>query len=784
NSLGAPLGGTPLTIVELFGDTPRALAVSPDGKTVYAAVFASGSRTTAIPAPAVSSLGGMPPPPDGATPDWPETSIIVKNVGDGWVDETGKNWSAVVPFSLPDYDVFRIDATASPPVETAKFAGVGTMLFNMAVRPDNGALYVSNTEAFNEVRFEPMMTGKFAHNRVTVIKDGAVTPVHLNPHIDYSVPTGTMVEIDQSLASPADMVFSADGSKVFVAGFSSDAVGVFGTEAMEAGQIDKQMIRVGQGPSGLALDAARDRLYVMNRLDSSITVVAGATSAAQRKTLAEVALPYDPTPQAVRDGRQFLYDARISSGHGDLSCHTCHVFADTDHLAWDLGDPFGEIVANPNERANVPGQGGQATITQDFHPMKGPMTTQSLRGMADAGPMHWRGDKTGGLSLDGEVDPDGDFLDEHAAFLRFNSAFVGLQGRAEKLSDAQMDAFAHFILDVVYPPNPIKALDDVDSELEAEGREIYHEDPTAFAGAFSCNECHMLPVTTTGLVASAGFETTRFFKIPHFRNMYTKVGKFGVPVGMTLSLQSQITLALPSYVGDQVRGFGMAHDGSIDTIDTFLHNFTFLPFPTQGNLIPDLTAPAISPGRRDALGAFILAMDTGLKPVVGQQLTLAKATAGDAGLLARLDLLLAQADAGNADLVVKGVWNGAARGAHYVGNGSFRTDKFGEAALSKSALLALAQDDGQALTFTAVPPGNGERIGIDRDQDGVLDADDKSTPGDASGGDSADEGRFGGGALGAALLIGLTVFLGLRQRLGGAVSTRRAVRGGYRELDV
>ena len=31
-----------------------------------------------------------------------------------------------------------------------------------------------------------------------------------------------------------------------------------------------------------------------------------------------------------------------------------------------------------------------------FHPMKGPMTTQSLRGMANHGPMHWRGDRTGG----------------------------------------------------------------------------------------------------------------------------------------------------------------------------------------------------------------------------------------------------------------------------------------------------------------------------------------------------------------------------------------------------
>ena len=47
-NLGATLGGTPLTILTLFGDTPRALAASPDGSTVYAAVFHSGNQTTAL----------------------------------------------------------------------------------------------------------------------------------------------------------------------------------------------------------------------------------------------------------------------------------------------------------------------------------------------------------------------------------------------------------------------------------------------------------------------------------------------------------------------------------------------------------------------------------------------------------------------------------------------------------------------------------------------------------------------------------------------------------------
>ena len=45
---GPGVGGTPLAIVELFGDTPRALAASPDGETVYAAVFHSGNQTAVV----------------------------------------------------------------------------------------------------------------------------------------------------------------------------------------------------------------------------------------------------------------------------------------------------------------------------------------------------------------------------------------------------------------------------------------------------------------------------------------------------------------------------------------------------------------------------------------------------------------------------------------------------------------------------------------------------------------------------------------------------------------
>jgi hypothetical protein len=91
---------------------------------------------------------------------------------------------------------------------------------------------------------------------------------------------------------------------------------------------------------------------------------------------------------------------------------------------------------------------------------------------------------------------------------------------------------------------------------------------------------------------------------------------------------------------------------------------------------------------------------------------------------ARIDLLLARADAGDCELVAKGSLNQAHRGFLYLGNGSFRSDRAELGIVSTSALRAAVDQQAERLTFTCVPPGTGLRIGIDRDEDGVLDGDD------------------------------------------------------------
>jgi hypothetical protein len=235
------------------------------------------------------------------------------------------------------------------------------------------------------------------------------------------------------------VAFSGDGKTLYLAAKGSDKVGVF-----SAGQLDdnsflpsaaNHVTLTGGGPEGLVVDTLRSRLYVLTRFDNGISII----DTLSRAEVGHLTMP-NPEPVSVVNGRRFLYDANLTSSNGEAACGSCHVDGDLDSLAWDLGDPMGSVLNNP----------GPFTVTlgnPDFHPMKGPMTTQSLRGMANHGPMHWRGDRTGGNDAP-SAQPDSGTFDEVAAFKKFSAAFEGLLGRSGPLTDAQMQAFADIMLPV------------------------------------------------------------------------------------------------------------------------------------------------------------------------------------------------------------------------------------------------------------------------------------------------------------------------------------------------
>jgi hypothetical protein len=91
-----------------------------------------------------------------------------------------------------------------------------------------------------------------------------------------------------------------------------------------------------------------------------------------------------------------------------------------------------------------------------------------------------------------------------------------------------------------------------------------------------------------------------------------------------------------------------------------------------------------------------------------------------------INLLEARAVAGECDLVVKGVNQGNQVAFLFDPSTSkFKPNTSQASSLTGKAVRGLAKQG--VITFSAVPPGSGVRIGLDRDFDGDLDGDDQNT---------------------------------------------------------
>ena len=745
--------------VPIAGEDPRALATSPDGALVYVAVFESGNGSTILGGGLEANLsyppnvvndpqgpwgGQNPPPNDGAgfdpplkpgNPPPPRVGLIVRKDDQGsWFDDNGGDWTELVSgpeadksgrpvgWDLPDHDVAVIEADT---------LGVGyvdrlmNICMSMGVSPADGPLAVVGTEATNEVRFEPNLNGVFVRVHMALVDPTGAQPaqlVDLNPHLDYTTSNVPPATREQSIGDPRAVAWRADGSAAYVAGMGSNNLVVVGPAGQRAGLAPT--IEVGEGPTGLALDEGAGRLYVLNKFAASITVVDLGTETAVAAT------PFfDPSPPAIRVGRRHLYGTHETSGLGHVSCASCHVDARLDRLSWDLGDPGGEV-------EDFEGNcllGG----CEDWHPMKGPMLTQTLQDIIGREPHHWRADQAG--------------IEE------FNPAFVGLLGGDQPLSASEMQEFEDFLATIHFPPNPFRNLDNslptdlplpghyTPGRFGPEGLPMPNGDavkglalyrPPNLLDGLACVTCHTLPTgmgTDYELVGnkfeqippgpkgerhhalvSLDGSTNVTMKIPQLRNLYDRVGFEATQV-------------------ENTAGFGYLHDGSVDSIARFIAEPVFTVASVQE--VADLVALMLAFSGSDLPDGspFNLLEPPGTisldsHAAVGVQTTLVDEATAPPAQLALIDQLLSFADASEVGVVVHGPIAGQPRGATYAGGGIFQTDEQ-LVTLTKAQLLALAQP-GAELTFTVVPFDARWRVGIDRDRDGFLNRDEEDAGSD------------------------------------------------------
>jgi hypothetical protein len=384
--------------------------------------------------------------------------------------------------------------------------------------------------------------------------------------------------------------------------------------------------------------------------------------------------------------------------------------------------------------------------------------------------------------------PNGGMYDELNAFKSFNVAFPGLVGANAQLSDSDMTSYANFTLQITYPPNPIHNLDDSLTSDQQSGANFFSQTviqllPPAIIEKpvdtfHNCIGCHDLDRNANkGSTAHPGFFGTdgrisydaeaQLLKVPHLRNMYQKLGMYTSKTDRRFNPGSLNTTINPPSTA--VRGFGFSHDGADGTIEQFLTSIVFLksnrqisvPSPVTPDSatamlllgLPSTLPIFVTPGNpggielykddnnplnasagvsttgqttRRQLAAYVLAFDSNMKPVVGQQVILTASNGSTVS--ARITLLERQAGSGspgsgNCDLVVRGQAGGREHGWTYSG-GQFKPDTTGAAVLSDSQIRALPTNGGSGpLTFSCVPPGSGWRVGIDRDGDTFADGD-------------------------------------------------------------
>jgi hypothetical protein len=430
----------------------------------------------------------------------------------------------------------------------------------------------------------------------------------------------------------------------------------------------------------------------------------------------------------VKIGRRHLYDGIESSGHGDAACSSCHLSGDRDGLTWDLGDPTGSFTGygTPGDNVRFFPVDDPATSAAHagFDPEKGPMSTQTLRGMLE--PLHWRGDRP--------------------TMLNFNKAFVGLMGTSDigpinfepaGISAQAMSDFRRFALDIVFPPNPYRIVDDTVPNIQVAipglpnpgnpeiGRQRFmglSGAPTD-AGVF-CVTCHTQPFGTNGgkiggleagdpaqakaalLNGDADGSPHSDLKIPHLRNLYEKFGP---------RYASGTPGDLPA---DQKSAFGLSHDGSVPDMNTFLSAGGF-------NLTAD--------DDRN-ISAFMMMFPTGTRPAIGRNVTVPAGTP-PTGTTAQENLIdqlltLGNLASGTRHCELYAAARSSGAGARertwllaggVATGGMWSTDVDGELQITTTQLRTQA---GGPITFTCATVGSGVRLGADRDEDGSFNGSD------------------------------------------------------------
>lgn len=436
-------------------------------------------------------------------------------------------WNELMKFTLPDNDIFqlRFDATGKLHQEKS-FQGIGNVIFSMVTHPRSGDLIAVNQDANNMTRFEGFshfanstVRGQMALSQITVVNENRITVQNINDHLwsgnknpanSLAFPVSAAITHHKNILGQ-----TVDDQTLYFAALGSDAIGYIKSGHLNESPLNPHIQQFSlsrtngtdkdemSGPVGMVIRHQDQRLYVLARFSNELIEI---DISGEQPVIVSRHVMNTPEPDHVVLGRSTLYDARNMSANGDQSCASCHIFGDGDGLAWDLSNPdnasinnYGPFVSPPmigfvSDLAIDPWQADpkHAAVNPDFRAIKGPMLTQPLRGVANHGATHWRGDRVKRVQYTYGQQPDTGAFDERSSIIEFDESVIGLVGGDAFLAQSEFDYIADYILELTYPPNPIRNLDNSLTDLQNAGR-------AAFFGCLSMTDEQFLARQCIGM---------------------------------------------------------------------------------------------------------------------------------------------------------------------------------------------------------------------------------------------------------------------------------------------
>ncbi len=327
-------------------EDPRALTILANGRFLAVAAFESGNRSETQFPPFVPAL--IPSDCNSADQD------LLK----GFLAQLSFKGDILTNPSIPDRDVVVIDTVTSQPLAILNDAG--TLLYGLASRPNTFTFFLTHTDARNTLNGATALGKRPWLNRMSRVVYNALPKTFTTTGVfDLDAPESGVPDPNQPAAVPYGIALAADGNTAYVTAASSDRL-LF---VNAAGAVTRRVV-VGAHPTGVAVNPTIAELYVLNRLDNTISVVDQNLGS----VLDTIVLGSDPLDPDVREGAKVIHGASFSET-GTFSCASCHPAGGQDQLSWDLGGQ------DPNSGADL----------------VGPRVVQTLRGLDGTAKFHWDG---------------------------------------------------------------------------------------------------------------------------------------------------------------------------------------------------------------------------------------------------------------------------------------------------------------------------------------------------------------------------------------------------------